>query len=875
MTRETPTPTLHHTSFPGISPILPNELTSLYAGSIPPLHRRARSAYVRPPRSTFDGDALGNEAALAIDAAGFVGPIETYGFRQVGRGYVDGSSGYGVAEKDDRPRTAAPIPFSSDVNLRERRIATATSTSQPTPMGLSGSKYDLCKRPPTAPPPFVTVSSPSLYVEAHKSATSQSLFDIPSSRSDNRRLPADRERRRKNTAKHTSSPSPHSPYPPSSADESDNNSNSDDGPAHASELVRPPPATLATPTPLLTDTFFDDISGWHSSDEDAATTHAFSGAAYQYLRFDTPNDGHNRDADASPAPGPDVVRRLRREVGKRGKRKVPGKVVKKEDGGLSRAQRRSRRRSGGGGEEDEEERGGVERPVLDTGTTTALNTIAAITTQKTGTPPPPSADPSPIPTPPPPRRPKTTLGRPPPTSLLEPIPIPISSPSLLTPRLPPASLTATRPPTTTGKKFARPPRLPVPQPVVDALVPDVMARMRRRLQSSARPAGRRGGSVSQLLPPAAETVAGLIPATVGSHPSASIPSAAALAIEGAVVMGTRYSAKGVSGAGNTASLTMTTSPAATTTTTAARITSAHSSPRESTTSTSLTVPAQPTWPRPKTAGSALMSVPVPVASKSEALFPLIHPPATVQSGAGSIPQRRDHLAMRPHTAAPGAGGVGRSQSAPNVNGGGEPTVEAPTKPKCSASSTSSAIAPPPQPQQQTPPPGHPYSILHPPAPRSPPTLPKWFAAPPSPRHRHHHSHPTLTTLPSSNMMNPTHQQYRSATLDKFAAALGGRAPVSASMLAITSPTTPTTPLMPGPTGVHVVRRAGGGRRLVRNGEPFEVEDMRVLALTSGGGGGGVAGGESGAGMVGRGAPIRSFRESVCGGRTAGARAFVT
>ncbi|KAI8915003.1 hypothetical protein DFJ77DRAFT_510992 [Powellomyces hirtus] len=231
-----------------------------------------------------------------------------------------------------------------------------------TDMGLSGSRYDLCRRPPTAP-----------------ASARRSSLDGPIPRQSKKEKPPTCRVKRDADASPTSDETARSRLMASAAEgdlpprkfarsgagagsspaaaSNDQTSRApglsamedEDGPATVSEIVRlkaPPVRPLASLAQY--DTFFDDISGWG---EDDTLSVGHGGAAYQYLSID---GGDIDNLETSPSPGPDVVQRLKRlYIRKRPHRSA--KVEGNKTAALSVEQKKSRLRKCVGYGEDEDE----------------------------------------------------------------------------------------------------------------------------------------------------------------------------------------------------------------------------------------------------------------------------------------------------------------------------------------------------------------------------------------------------------------------------------------------------------------------------------------------------------------------------------------
>ncbi|KAJ3163261.1 hypothetical protein HDU86_002431 [Geranomyces michiganensis] len=233
-------------------------------------------------------------------------------------------------------------------------------------IGLSGSKYNICRRPPTAPAvarrasvdtppkklrkdqqPVARLRRDSGLVAEAAAASAEARSTQPAVESE--LLPL--RKVATSTASNTNclADATAAISPPDGGQAGGSVYDEDDGPASLSEVVRTKLQPHVRPALTQYDTFFDDISGWGEEDSLAVGS---GGAAYQYLSLDAPGEGdpHN----TSQSPGPDVVQRLKRIC----IRKRTSRSAKMQGGGKSTAltveQKKSKRRGRAGYGEDEE-----------------------------------------------------------------------------------------------------------------------------------------------------------------------------------------------------------------------------------------------------------------------------------------------------------------------------------------------------------------------------------------------------------------------------------------------------------------------------------------------------------------------------------------
>ncbi|KAJ3168819.1 hypothetical protein HDU88_001146 [Geranomyces variabilis] len=226
-------------------------------------------------------------------------------------------------------------------------------------IGLSGSKFNICRRPPTAPasarrssfdaPPKKSRKDqppPRLRREASGLAAAALSAEARSalSAAETSSLPV-----RKISSPADATPVPNGP--PTTATATTRGPltigvDEDDGPASLSEVVR---TKLQHVRPIVAqyDTFFDDISGWGEEDSLAVGS---GGATYQYLSLDA---GDGDPPNTSQSPGPDVVQRLKRiYIRKRQSRSA--KTHGNKSTALTMEQKKSKRRGRAGYGEDED-----------------------------------------------------------------------------------------------------------------------------------------------------------------------------------------------------------------------------------------------------------------------------------------------------------------------------------------------------------------------------------------------------------------------------------------------------------------------------------------------------------------------------------------
>ncbi|KAJ3170976.1 hypothetical protein HDU87_008451 [Geranomyces variabilis] len=231
-------------------------------------------------------------------------------------------------------------------------------------IGLSGSKFNICRRPPTAPalarrssvdappkktrkdqpPPRLRREASGLAAAALSAEARTVLPATESSSSPLRKIPtlADATPVSTSTTTTTAAATTRGPSTVGAYE--------DDGPASLSEVVRTKLQQHVRPTIAQHDTFFDDISGWGEEDSLAVGS---GGATYQYLSFDA---GDGDPPNTSQSPGPDVVQRLKRiYIRKRHGRSA--KTHGNKSTALTIEQKKSKRRGRVGYGEDEDHAG--------------------------------------------------------------------------------------------------------------------------------------------------------------------------------------------------------------------------------------------------------------------------------------------------------------------------------------------------------------------------------------------------------------------------------------------------------------------------------------------------------------------------------------